>query len=311
MVSVEWYSPELKVEWNQFVKAAKNGLFMFERDFLEYHADRFQDASLIIRNDGKIAAVLPASRHADEISSHGGLTYGGLVLGSRTRSAEVLDIFREIKAFLGNEGISRVIYKTIPYIFHKQPSDEDLYALFRADATLIRRDISTAINLKNRLKLSKGRKWLINRAKKHDIVVSTNTDWPAFYTLLSEVLEKHNATPTHMLNELLLLAERFPKNIQLATASLEGNLLAGCVLFRFDNVVHTQYIATNEEGKKLGALDYLLENLISDAAATGYQYFNFGISTKEAGRYLNEGLIAQKEGCGGRAVTLDFYSWTL
>ena len=41
------------------------------------------------------------------------------------------------------------------------------------------------------------------------------------------------------------------------------------------------------------------------------RYFSFGISTEQAGQYLNEGLIAQKEGFGARTVVHDFYEWNL
>ena len=35
--------------------------------------------------------------------------------------------------------------------------------------------------------------------------------------------------------------------------------------------------------------------------------FDFGISTEQGGRYLNEGLIFQKEGFGARTVVYDTY----
>lgn len=35
---------------------------MFNRDFMEYHADRFEDFSLIFKNEkGKIVALLPGN----------------------------------------------------------------------------------------------------------------------------------------------------------------------------------------------------------------------------------------------------------
>ena len=39
-----------------------------------------------------------------------------------------------------------------------------------------------------------------------------------------------------------------------------------------------------------------------------YRYFEFGTSMAEDGINLNEGLILQKEGFGGRAVACKIYS---
>ena len=46
-------------------------------------------------------------------------------------------------------------------------------------------------------------------------------------------------------------------------------------------------------------------------AIGGIAYFDFGKSTERHGEYLNEQLIFQKEGFGGRAVCYDTYVWTV
>ena len=40
----------------------------------------------------------------------------------------------------------------------------------------------------------------------------------------------------------------------------------------------------------------------------GKEYFDFGISVEDGGRYLNSGLIAYKERLGGRAIVYDTYT---
>ena len=72
------------------------------------------------------------------------------------------------------------------------------------------------------------------------------------------------------------------------------------------HVVHTQYLASSAEGKRDGALDLLLHNLITVVYADR-SYFDFGVSTENGGGYLNEGLIFQKEGFGARSVVYDTY----
>lgn len=311
MVVCSLYLPEHKQAWDNFINDSKTPLFLFKRDFMEYHADRFTDASLMIHEDNVLLAVLPASRKNDILISHAGLTYGGLVLSQKIKAESVLACLEAIVSFARESGIGKIIYKAIPFIFAKQGAQEDLYAMFRVGATLVRRDLSSVIYLKRRLKLSKGRKWLIARAKKNNLVMTTSKNWDGFVELLSAVLERHDATPVHTAKELALLSSTFPDNISLRVVEREGKILAATLLFTFDTVVHTQYLATSAEGKELGALDHLIESCIQESQEKGFEYFSFGISTEEQGRQLNSGLIAQKESFGGRGAIIDFYEIAL
>ena len=171
----------------------------------------------------------------------------------------------------------------------------------------MRRDLSSVIHLDNRPKLSKGRKWLIARAAKLGLEVTVSNDWHAFHGLLCEALQRHGAAPVHSAQELRLLQSRFPQNIELKTTWHEGQLVAGAVLFHFGQVTHTQYLATNEAGKDMGALDALIETCIREGEARAVKYFSFGISTGDGGKVLNSGLINQKENFGARGMVLDFY----
>ena len=80
MYKVELYTPERKKEWNIFIENAKNSTFLFDRNYMDYHADRFQDFSLMIYRKNKLYALLPANKKNDVLYSHQGLTYGGLIM---------------------------------------------------------------------------------------------------------------------------------------------------------------------------------------------------------------------------------------
>jgi hypothetical protein len=82
--------------------------------------------------------------------------------------------------------------------------------------------------------------------------------------------------------------------------------LAGTVLYITKKVVHTQYISASPEGKAKGALDLLFDFLINIEYPM-YEYFDFGQSTEKMGEYLNENLIFQKEGFGGRGIVYTIY----
>lgn len=301
------YQPNASYEWNKFVEASRTSLFLFNRNFMDYHSDRFQDASMMFYEEESLVAVFPASLHGDILISHGGLTFGGLLFTTRVRADTVLDVLDSLVTHSRQIGCSKIIYKALPHIFACQGTQEDLYALTRIGAVLSRRDLSSVIHLDNRPKLSKGRKWLIARAAKIGLQVVASDDWEGFHALLRIALQRHGAFPVHTAAELRLLQSRFPHNIELKIIYHEKQLVAGAVLFRFGHVTHTQYLATSDEGKAVGALDALIENCIKASEARGEKFFSFGISTEDAGKTLNSGLINQKESFGARGMVLDFY----
>lgn len=311
MITCEIYSSVLKKEWDSLAANSKAPLFFFQRDFMEYHGDRFNDHSLLFFLDGKAVAILPASLHENELVSHGGLTFGGLLVSDKLRAGSFLEIIETLRAHCKAHKIYSVVYKAIPYIFHSSPCQEDLYTLHRFGATLYKRELSSAINLNHRAKISKGRKWLINKAKKLPITIEESSDWESFHALLSEVLAKHNAKPVHTANELKYLHSLFPQNISLQIGKHDEKVLAAVLLFKFEGTTHTQYMATSEAGKEVGALDYLVESCIQEAATEGQNYFSFGISTEDKGTILNTGLIAQKESFGARGISIDTYQLTI
>ena len=307
-MQVVHYEPGRKSEWDTFIARAKNGIFLFYRDYLAYHADRFPDASLMFYGeDERLVGLLPATIRDTTLSSHAGLTFGGVVSDNAMKASVMLEIFDAMRANLIERGLTHAVYKAVPHIYHRLPAEEDLYALYRHDARIVRRDISSAILLKNRLPFSKGRKWAIKQGQKNGLEIRKSEDFKSFMAIEEEVLEvKHNLRPVHSAEEMQMLAGRFPDNIKLFGAYSDNTMLAGVVVYESDTVAHAQYIAANDEGKQKGALDLLLDYLINDY----YQnknYFDFGISTEDDGRYLNSGLIENKQGFGARAIVHDFY----
>ena len=298
-------------EWNALVTASKNATFLLDRRYMDYHSERFHDCSLLFYKKGELIAALPANWVAEEgtVCSHGGLTYGGLILSPHITAVEALEVFScAMDYYQKTLGAVRWIYKPMPYIYHRQPAEEDLYALFRLGATLHSRAISSVIDLKERLPMRELRRRGVKRAQGAGVTFVESTDYAAFWPILTEVLQtKHGRNPVHTLEEMLLLQSRFPEQIRLfLSLSSEGTPLAGTVVFETERVAHAQYIAASSEGKATGALDGLFDWLISERYADK-SYFDFGISTEQGGTRLNEGLQFQKEGFGARAVVYDAY----
>lgn len=302
------YEPSRKAEWDDFVRAAKNGVFLFLRDYMEYHADRFPDASLMFYDArGELIALLPATACDGILSSHAGLTFGGLVSGPGMKVELMFDVFAAMVAAAEARGIRQIVYKPVPHIYHRSPAEEDLYALFRNDAVLVRRDVSLVVDNRARLPLSKGRRWGLGQARRQPLEVRPSVEFEMFMAIETELLRaKYGAQPTHSGNELRLLAERFPDHIKLFAAYLDSRMVAGIVIYESERVAHTQYIGANDEGRRASALDMIVDFLMNDRY-TGIKYFDFGTSTDPDGRNLNAGLIENKQSYGARAIMYDCY----
>jgi hypothetical protein len=301
------YSDSSKPEWNRWNQTARNGNFLFDRNYMDYHQDRFLDHSLMFFEEDELVALLPANQEDQTLISHGGLTFGGLISQPSMRTRLAMRILDAAIEYLQTNSIKTLRYKAIPYIYQSVPSDDDLYALFRHNARLIRRDASSTIRMDNRLSYSKGRKHSLKLAERNGLVVHESNHFEQFMALEAEVLaRKYSTKPVHTHEEISLLANRFPNNIRLFTVAKNDELLAGVIVYDSEWVSHAQYMGATEEGQEVGALDLIIHTILSEHAASK-RFFDFGISTEHEGRYLNEGLVAQKEMFGARTVLYDTY----
>lgn len=234
--TIERYTPGHADEWNYFVASARNSTFLFNRAYMDYHADRFKDHSMIARKGGRPVALLPANITPDGVlHSHQGLTYGGWVLGQRhSDCVSVLEFWEEWLDVCRQSGITAIDYKPLPHIYATQPSDEDIYALFRHGATISECNCSSSIRLANQTGLNENRRRLIKKALAcpHEIMeINTAGGMAEFHAVLTECLaQRHDATPVHSLAELELLKSRFPQNIRAFGAYSDDQLQAGVVL---------------------------------------------------------------------------------
>ena len=305
------YDKPAKEEWDTFIARSKNGTFLLKRDYMDYHADRFTDCSHLFYDEkNRLLAVMPGNVEWEShlFYSHQGLTYGGLVLSFEITAVQVLEIMEDFLSYLKSVyGIQRVIYKAVPYIYHLYPAEEDLYALFRHKAVLAERKISSAIFCADALPFKQSRKGGISKAKRNGLAVSRTKHPEAYWNVLEHTLmEKHGVRPVHTLQEMELLISRFPQQIAIFEVNAGSDTLGGCVVYDTGKVAHIQYIAANEKGKLLGAIDLLFDELINRQYAHKV-YIDFGVSTEQQGWYLNKGLIFQKEGFGARAIMYDTY----
>ena len=258
-ISVVQYSSGFKTVWDNFISSSKNGVFLFCRDYMEYHSDRYSDHSLLFFKNGKLIGLMPANINDGILNSHEGLTFGGIISDNDMKTPVMIEIFKKIIEHCKEEGFKELIYKTVPNIYHQIPSEEDLYALYLCGARLIERDIISSIHLPLNVNYTKERKRTIKKAKSKNVFVRRCFDFNTFMKIEEDVLlERHGVRPVHKASELICLAEKFPNNIKLFASFKEDVMLAGTIIFESTNVAHAQYAADSNDGWDLGALDLCL-----------------------------------------------------
>lgn len=306
--TVRTYQQKDKALWNAFITTAKNATFLFVRDFMDYHSDRFEDFSLLIFKDDKLFAVLPANKKADIVYTHQGLTYGSFVLQDSSTLLDAFEAFKAMLQFLHNEGINYIKIKLIPTFYNSLPSDELAYFLFKSKAKLINRDVLMVIDYQNQLPFKKNRREGINKAKRNGLTVTIDENYEGFWNevLIPNLEKKHQVKPVHSVEEIKLLASRFPENIKQISVYKEGKIVAGTTLFLTKTTVHPQYVSGNAAKNSHGSLD-LAYHFAINHFKEGRRYFDFNISSENEGSLLNEGLIFWKETCGARTFCADNY----
>lgn len=294
--------------WNAFIGQAKNATFLFHRDFMDYHKNRFQDNSLIVFYKEKWIAVLPANKVGNEIFSHQGLTYGGLVYNEKSKLTTIITAFRAVLLFLNENKIQKLHLKIIPSIYHNKPAEEILYALFLAEAQLVRRDSLSVIDLSQKNNFSKIRKRGIQKGMSNGLVIKEEDNFELFWNLIliSNLNKRHNVNPVHNLEEIIHLRNYFPNNIRQFNVYYNDKIVAGTTIFESAYVAHCQYIAKKESNENLGSLDFLYHYFLTDVFANK-RFFDFGISNELQGKKLNDGLTYWKESFGASTIVHDFY----
>ena len=305
---VKKYNNTQKTVWNTFVSQAKNATFLFYRDFMEYHQDRFEDYSLMVYKKSKLIAVFPANKVKNTLYSHQGLSYGGLILDSQANFNDSIKAFKLLLAYCKKNKIKTIHIKLVPKIYQQLPSDEMDYFLFLMDAILIRRDISSTIDYSKQIKIQSNRIEGKKKAIKQGLSIKEETSFETFWNqiLTPNLKKRHQTKPVHLLHEIELLHSRFPKNIRQFNVYKDLNIVAGATIFDTKQVAHVQYMSANNDKQKLGSLDFLFEYLINEVF-NDKKYFDFGISNINQGRNINQGLQFWKEGFGARSIVHDFY----
>ncbi|HEU4790583.1 MAG TPA: GNAT family N-acetyltransferase [Flavobacterium sp.] len=306
--TVKRYQESDYANWNAFISEAKNATFLFHRDFMDYHKDRFEDYSLMVYRNEKLVSVLPANIVGDVLYSHQGLTYGGLIYGEDLKLASVILVFKAVLFYLNENDFVKIQLKTLPSIYHDKPAEELNYALFLIDAQLIRRDTLAVIDLSRPFQFSKIRQRGIQKGIKNELIIKEENNFESFWNqiLIPNLELKHDAEPVHSIAEMQFLKSHFENYIRQFNVYYNDEIVAGTTIFESENVAHCQYISKFEKQQNLGSLDFLYNHLIKKVFVNK-RYFDFGVSNENQGKILNDGLSYWKESFGASTIVHDFY----
>lgn len=313
-LTVEWFQGN-DAEWDRFIlQDSRNGLFLETRKFINYHpVNRFLDRSLCIRK-GKalVGAILACEIEEDGkriFFAHKGTTFGGISISSQVYSATHMDeLLQAVLAFLKQEGFDKIYLKLVPEIYQRNNSSLVDYFLYKNG---FRRydELNFYMHL-NRYRtdvlsqFSSGKRRDYRYSLKNKLqfrLLETEGEIASYYEVLLKNLKKLDLPVVHSLEDLYdLRFHRFPDWIRFYGVYLEDQIIAGSMIFLFNNnsIFHTQYLSSDEEYLKLFPMDFLIENLIETAAKENFDLFSFGICTEDQGRYINLGLSRFKEGFG-------------
>ena len=326
------YSINRKELWDKFVSQATGGSFLLQRSYMDRHADRYFDCSVLVfdrkelseddkestLDDKYLRAVFPANWDEQRriVCSHESLLYGGLIVRDDVSLSETEEIVRQILLFYQNFLQAEVLqYKAIPYIYIGSPASEDVYAISKAGGQLSHRGISMAVSLSGSSRIRPMRVRQAKRAIDGGFYIDrlAEGDWDSlqeFWQLLTEYLSRENAVPEETMDDLRAQMEQFHREIKLYLVRYGRRVVAGTLIYETHQVVCVKYLAANDEGLQSGALDLLLRHLITERYKQ-VPYMDITPCLTHASTALGERLALLAEDFGGRAVCYDTYTISL
>lgn len=305
------YNPTYKNQWNEFVKKSANGCFLHDRNFMDYHADRFEDHSLMFFDKEELAACFPAHQSGSTLHSHLGLSYGALLTlkqqveaSSETRQIQSVNaniypgLLQNLVNYSKDKNFEKLELKLPPPFF--DPYFEKHYKnLFEWDFQTIEESLDLVVYLKEDW-LPSPKKTIGYRNGKFDsLQIVVSEDLKEFWNelLIPQLQKRHDAKPTHTLEEIELLQSRFPSQILQYYVEHEGHKIAGITLFDYGNILKVQYAAANPTGFERNAMDFLYLEIIQEAKDQGREFVDLGTVNNRDGS-INEGLLRFKKQLG-------------
>jgi len=317
------YTDEFDIHWDDFVQQSRNGTFMQQRKFINYHPPgKFHDYSLMVYDDqNQLIAVIPAALKKEGdipiFSSYPGASHGGIIVNQKFDTAKALELIPLLLEHCRSLSFKEIEMKMVPRIYHSWPTDEIDFSLRYHGFSPEISELATVLPLKeiDRVNSYMKKSAIRNRNKAINLGVTSmeSDDYASFWRILEfNLKERHNALPTHTYENMLAILQRYPDQVKLFASFYEGKMIAGVLVFLLNNrVINCFYISHNDQYQHLRPLNLVFSHLIAWGLEEGFHFVDWGISTENKGKVANSGLFNFKEGFGGRGILRETYKLTL
>ncbi len=293
-------------EWNDFLSSSYN--MFYDRKFLDYNNVFNKDIKwhhLMFKDKNKVHAIINGNERTDKDGkiyvSCDGVSFGGFIFGDKVKISEMIEILKEFKKYLKDNGFVRCILRTPPNLYQTKFNEEYEYAMLLEGFQVNKYSITNIIDLNQfefeKLKNSKKRS-IQKSARNISVELIENNvserSLKEFYDILHNNRELKNVKPTHSLSELVFLKNNLPERVILFAAKIDRKIVGVCTLFLVKkDVVLNFYLAADEEHKKDRVSDYLLYNSIEWSKENKFRLYDIG--TSNVGNVMLQGLFDFKK----------------
>tara|TARA_R110000850_G_scaffold965_2_gene5885 strand:- start:1872 stop:2807 length:936 start_codon:yes stop_codon:yes gene_type:complete len=296
-IQVQKYLLQNAAEWNAFVKQSVNGTFLLDRNFMDYHQERFEDHSLMMHLDGQLMCCIPAHVKDGIFYSHRGLSYAGLIISANaaTNIDRIVDALLE---YLKGLAFAKAELQ-LPPVSYQSINKEIAAVLEQKGFTPNRKLHNQSVALDQEIQVSPKKSIGYRNGKFEGLRMETTNDFRSFWeeVLTPQLAERYHSKPVHSLIEIELLASRFPENIIQYNVYREGALLAGITFFIKGNIVKSQYTASSPDGLKTDAVAYVYMEAMKEFKEKGCSLMDYGPVNEKDGS-VNKGLQRFKKQLG-------------
>jgi hypothetical protein len=312
-LNVVRYTTDQRLIWNRFISNASSAEFTHSRDYLSY-SKISEDFSLLIFQEQKLLGVIPLSldpHSQDILHCHSLCTFASVLMSPGLSFYKSKIILDSAIRFIQDSGFKSLYFRNPPAVLQHEINQATEYILisqYNADIVNCRPLQVLDLSDTNSAKMSKGRKSMAKKSNSNTIRFEDEANISIFHKFLSDQLhERHDKAPIHTSEDLENLKALFPNNVYFSLATLDDQPIAGVAFWVYKNYITLQYIASNEKGRVIGGVDFLVLNVIAKAKELGKKFVSFGTSGDPETLNFNLNLIINKEGYGARTIPAFYY----
>ena len=306
MKIIRYKNSEHKDIWDYYIQKSNNGTIFHLRNFLSYHRERsFQDCSFMFYHKKNIEAVFTGAIIDNCLYSHPGASFGGFVYNelSFPYANQIVD---ELILAARQLKLSEIVIIPPPFIYYKKYNETMEYCLYSKGFNNIEYYISSFVNLENDLiSQMHDRKKRYIKKMQGEVEIQESDDLESFYPILINNKLKHKAKPTHTLEELKILMNRFPNQIKLLVSSKDQKIIGGALNFiTNDNTCILFYNMIDYDYQHLQIASIQIYESLKWAKNNSLKFLDIGVSQiyKEDKIIPHESLINFKEQFGAQAM---------